>query len=59
MGHPGPKKSTYRLVNKTTPTFVYAGFKLFVTEDRRHGGWLMRPQEVLALKPRPKYVMYE
>ena len=59
LGHPGPKKNTYRVVNKTKPTFVHAGFKLFFTEDRRHGGRLMSPQEVLALKPRPEYVMHE
>jgi hypothetical protein len=59
LGHPAPKKNTYRVVNKTTPTFVHAGFKLFFTEDRRHGGRLMSPREVLALKPRPEYVMYE
>jgi hypothetical protein len=59
LGHPRPKKSTYRVVNKTTPKFVHAGFKLFFTEDRRHGGRLMSPKEVLGLKPRPEYVMYE
>ncbi len=59
LGHPGPKRATYRVVNKTTPKFVHAGFKLFFTEDRRHGGRLLGPQEVLALKPRPEYVMYE
>jgi hypothetical protein len=59
LGHPGPKKNTYRVVNKSTPKFVHAGFKLFFTEDRRHRGRLMTPQEVLALKPRPEYVMYE
>jgi hypothetical protein len=59
LGHPGPKKNTYRVVNKSTPKFVHAGFKLFLTEDRRRGGRLMTPQEVLALKPRPEYVMYE
>ena len=48
-----------RVVNKSTPKFVHAGFKLFFTEDRRHGGRLMSPREVLALKPRPEYVMYE
>jgi hypothetical protein len=58
LGHPGPKK-TYRVVNKSTPKYVHAGFKLFFTEDRRHGGRLMTPQEVLALKPRPEYVIYE
>ena len=59
LGHPGAKKNTYRVVNKTTPRFVHAGFKLFFTEDRPHRGRLMSPQEVLALKPRPEYVMYE
>jgi hypothetical protein len=59
LGHPGPKINTYRVVNKTTPKFVHAGFKLFFTEDRRDGGRLMSPREVLALQPRPEYVMYE
>jgi hypothetical protein len=59
LGPPGPKITTYRAVNKTTPKFVHAGFKLFFTEDTAGGGRLMSPQEVLALKPRPEYVMYE
>jgi hypothetical protein len=59
LGHPGPKKNTYRVVNNSTPKFVHAGFKLFFTEDRRHGGRLMTAQEVLGLKPRPEYVMFE
>jgi hypothetical protein len=59
LGHPGPKKNTYRVVSKTTPKFVHPGFKLFITEDRRHGGRLMTPKEVLGLKPRPEYVMFE
>jgi hypothetical protein len=59
LGPPGPKLNTYRVVNKTTPKFVHAGFKLFFTEDRAGGGRLMTPREVLALKPRPEYVMYE
>ena len=59
LGHPGPKKNIYWVVNKTTPKFVHAGFKLFYTEDRRHGGRLMTPNEVLGLKPRPEYVMFE
>ena len=59
LGHPGPKKNTYRVVNKSTPKFVHAGFKLFFTEDRRHGGRLMTPPEVLRLKPQPEYVIYE
>jgi hypothetical protein len=59
LGPPGPKKTTYRVVNRTTPKFVHAGFKLFFTEDREGGGRLMSPKEVLALKPRPEYVMHE
>ena len=59
LGHPGPKVNTYRLVNRTTPNHVHVGFKLFFTEDRRNHGRLMRPREVLALHPRPGYVMYE
>ena len=47
------------MVNKTTPKFVHAGFKLFFTEDTRNHGRLMTPKEVLALKPRPEYVLYE
>jgi hypothetical protein len=59
LGPPKSKINTYRVVNKTTPKFVHAGFKLFFTEDRRGGGRLMSPKEVLALRPRPEYVMYE
>lgn len=59
LGPPESKINTYRVVNKTTPKFVHAGFKLFFTEDRRGGGRLMSPKEVLALRPRPEYVMYE
>jgi hypothetical protein len=59
LGPPNPKINTYRNVNKTTPKFVHPGFKLFFTEDRRRHGRLMTPKEVLALKPRPEYVMYE
>ena len=60
LGPPGPKINTYRVVNRTTPKHVHAGFKLFFTEDRRGStGRLMTPREVLALRPRPEYVMYE
>jgi hypothetical protein len=59
LGHSGPKKNTYRVVNRTTPKFVHAGFKLFFTEDTEGGGRLMTPREVLALRPQPEYVMYE
>lgn len=38
---------------------VHAGFKLFFDEDRRNGGILMTPSEVMSLRPAPEYVMYE
>ena len=59
LGPPGPKVNTYRVVNRTTPEHVHAGFKLFFTEDTEGGSRLMTPREVLGLKPRPDYVMYE
>ncbi len=59
LGPPGPKVNTYRVVNKTTPKHVHAGFKLFFTEDTEGSSRLMTPREVLGLKPRPEYVMYE
>jgi hypothetical protein len=59
LGPPGSKIHTYGVVNKTTPKFVHPGFKLFFTEDRRGHGRVMSPDDVLALKPRPEYVMYE
>jgi hypothetical protein len=59
LGPPASKRKTYRLVNKTTPKFVHPGFKLFFTEDRRGRSRLMTPTEVLALEPRPEYVMHE
>jgi hypothetical protein len=59
LGPPDSKINTYGVVNKTTPKFVHAGFKLFFTEDSADGGRLMTPREVLALKPLPEYVMYE
>jgi hypothetical protein len=59
LGPPGPKVNTYRVVNRTTPKHVHAGFKLFFTEDTEGGSRLMSPSQVLGLKPRPEYVMYE
>jgi hypothetical protein len=58
IGTRAAKTHTYRQVNKTTPSFVHPGFKLFFDEDGTHGK-LMTPAQVLALKPRPEYVLYE
>jgi len=53
------KLKTWGKLTSNLPTgVVHAGFKLFYTEDARHGP-LMTPAQVLALKPRPEYVVYE
>jgi hypothetical protein len=58
IGAPPAKVATYQRVVATLPPFVHAGFKLFYEEDVRSGP-LMTPAEVLALVPRPEYVLYE
>jgi hypothetical protein len=58
IGVRAAKEETYRLVNRTTPDHVHPGFKLFYDEDAEAGP-LMTPEQVLALKPRPEYVLYE
>jgi hypothetical protein len=52
------KMKTWAKLTTTLAPGVHAGFKLFYTEDARHGP-LMTPAQVLALKPRPEYVVYE
>jgi hypothetical protein len=52
------KLHTYRRVNASTPKFVHPGFKLFLEEDSRSGS-LMTPRQVLMIKPKPDYIMYE
>jgi hypothetical protein len=57
---PAPAKiSTYDYLMKRSAPGVHAGFKLFFYEDTQDGGLLMTPAQVLALSPRPEYVMYE
>lgn len=58
IGRRANKLSTYRKVTRNTPSFVHEGFKLFYDEDHRAGP-LMTPAQVLALQPRPEYVLYE
>jgi hypothetical protein len=58
----GPKHAkieTYNNLMQVMAPSAHAGFKLFFDEDRRIGGILMTPKEVMALKPTPEYVMYE
>lgn len=52
------KLKTWTKLTTSLPPAVHAGFKLFYTEDTRHGP-LMTPPQVLALKPRPELVIYE
>ncbi len=59
LGPKGAKLNTYHFLMRTTAPGVHAGFKLFFDEDRQHGAFLMSPPEVMALSPRPEYVMYE
>ncbi|MCP9210264.1 hypothetical protein [Streptomyces cucumeris] len=58
IGSPGMKRSTWRKLVKDQPEGVRTGFKLFYDEDAE-GSRLMTPKEVLALRPRPDYIMYE
>jgi hypothetical protein len=52
------KLKTWTKLTAALPPSVHAGFKLFYTEDTRHGP-LMTPAQVLTLKPRPELVVYE
>ncbi|MBL1097558.1 hypothetical protein [Streptomyces coffeae] len=58
IGSPGMKRSTWRKLVKDQPEGLRTGFKLFYDEDAE-GSRLMTPKEVLALRPRPDYIMYE
>lgn len=58
IGSPAQKISTWKGIGRQHNPAVRPGFKLFFTEDREHSR-LMTPAEVLALSPRPEYVLYE
>lgn len=59
LGPKAAKIETYNKLMENMSSSVHAGFKLFFDEDRRNGGTLMTPKEVMALMPVPEYVMYE
>lgn len=59
LGPKGAKINTYKFLVKSMTEGVRPGFKLFFDEDTTGGRKLMSPTEVLALEPRPEYVMYE
>ena len=57
-GPPWMKQESYRRYIHKYPV-EYTGFKLFYKNDRRDGGRLMSPADVLALNPRPFYIQYQ
>ncbi|MEU6387889.1 hypothetical protein [Streptomyces sp. NPDC046939] len=59
IGSPQLKRETWHHLVDTLPPRLHTGFKLFFEEDAKGGSRLMTPDEVLALTPRPGYVMYE
>lgn len=61
LGGPVMKVEEYNALRKNTPDFVHPGFKLFFKEDTNPpwGSRLMTPEEVMALRPRPEYILYE
>lgn len=53
------KKDTYRRYIVKEPV-QYTGFKLFYKNDTKKPGWrLMKPEEILKLKPVPVYIQYQ
>ena len=57
-GPPWMKRESYRRYIHRYPV-QFTGFKLFYRNDRRDGGRLMRPDEVLRLHPKPVYIQYQ
>jgi hypothetical protein len=58
-GSPSLKRSTYNRYIKKEPV-QYTGFKLFYKNDVKKKGWrLMKPEEILALNPKPYYIQYQ
>lgn len=59
IGSKSMKVETWNAIMKVKPAHVHPGFKLFYTEDTAGSWQLMTPAEVMALTPRPEYVLYE
>ena len=59
IGPPGPKIALYDDIIEDAPKFVHPGFKLFYEEDSEGASKLMTAKEVMALKPRPEYILFE
>ncbi|WP_306320337.1 MULTISPECIES: hypothetical protein [unclassified Streptomyces] len=59
IGDPSLKRHTWERLVDRMPDRLRTGFKLFFEEDTEGGSHLMTPDQVLGLRPRPSYVMYE
>jgi len=57
-GPPAQKLNTYRSVVAPDAS-QFTGFKLFYKNDLRDGSRMMRPDEILALRPIPFYIQYQ
>ncbi len=58
FGSPSDKLAAYRDFIERQPV-QFTGFKLFYHNDMKWGHHLMTPAEILALSPRPIYVVYQ
>jgi len=59
IGTPGAKVATWQRLTRPMSPALHPGFKLFFEEDAEGSSRLMRPAEVMALRPTPDYVLYE
>jgi hypothetical protein len=59
LGPAHTKVATYGNLMEVKGAGVHPGFKLFFDEDTRNGSRLMSAKQVLALTPKPEYVMFE
>jgi hypothetical protein len=57
-GPPAQKLETYRQI-VAPEALQFTGFKLFYKNDVRGGSRMMRPEEILALRPIPFYIQYQ
>lgn len=58
FGLPSDKLAAYREFIEKQPV-QFTGFKLFYHNDMKWGHHLMTPTEILALSPRPIYIVYQ
>jgi hypothetical protein len=57
-GPPSLKRDSYAAYVYAEPV-QFTGFKIFYKNDRKYGGPIMTPAQVLALTPKPLYIQYQ